>query len=273
MSGRADRARVGAAPPALEAALADLARATDLEEAARCLIGIGAEVGLPSPAVIDDYSTNRVLTVDDGRAIASVLGWEEDFQRAWLDQRLYLISPIAAVCRVSTRPFVWDAAAVAQAVLDARHRPQVMWNLTPENGIYGGVTVPIHLPHARTGSVGWLARDPEVDIQGVLARYGGTLRLAAHLMMDLVYARRAENADDPEPASSLNEREIECLSWSGLGRTDVEIGAIIHRSPATARFHIDSAIGKLGARNRTQAVAIAAQLGLIHPFDDRRSRD
>ncbi|MEZ5560580.1 MAG: autoinducer binding domain-containing protein [Pseudomonadales bacterium] len=254
----------------LDTALAELAEANDLVRAARCLIDIGAVVGLPSPAVIDDYSTNRLLTVADGRAIASVLGWEEQFQQAWLEQRLYLVSPIAAVCRVTTRPFVWDAAAVADAVREARYRPQVTWNLTPERGVFGGITVPIHLPRARTGSVGWLARSADVDVAEVHARYGNALWLAANLMMELIYAQRAEAPEAPEPSSQLNEREIECLSWAGLGRTDNEIGAIIHRSPATARFHIDNAIAKLGARNRTQAVAIAAQLGLIHPFDDPR---
>ncbi len=251
---------------ALDAALADLAGAEDLADAARSLIAIGAAVGLPSPAVIDDYSTSRVLTADDGRAMASVLGWEERFQLEWLEQRLYLVSPIAAVCRVTTRPFVWHAEAVARAVREARHRPQVSWSLTPEWGIYGGITVPIHMPRARTGSVAWMARSAEVNIDAVLARHGGELRLAAHRMMDLVYTQRVEPVERCEPHPGLNEREIECLSWAGLGRTDVEIGATIHRSPATARFHIDNAIAKLGARNRTQAVAIAAQLGLIHPF-------
>ncbi len=253
---------------ALDAAMADLDAATTLAEAARSLIAIGDAIGLPSPAVIDDYSSDRLLTADDGRAMASVLGWETLFQQEWLDQRLYLISPIAAVCRVTTRPFVWQADAVARAVREVRHRPQVTWSLTPEWGIYGGVTVPIHMPRARTGSVAWMARSADVDIDGVLVRHGGVLRLAAHRMMDLVYTQRMEPAESSGSHPRLNEREIECLSWAGLGRTDIQIGAIIHRSPATARFHIDNAIAKLGARNRTQAVAIAAQLGLIQPFDD-----
>jgi DNA-binding CsgD family transcriptional regulator len=146
----------------------------------------------------------------------------------------------------------------------------VVWYLTPESGVYGGITVPIHMPRARTGSVGWMARHRGVDPAAVLARHGAGLRLAANLMMDLIYAQRMEASEGPEPAASLNERELECLSWSGLGRTDNEIGQIINRSPATARFHIENAIAKLGARNRTQAVAIAAQFGLIHPFDDPR---
>jgi len=261
--------RSGASSPttnALHEDLETLAGTDDLVSAAACLKTIGQAVGLTMPAVIDDYSTNRVLTLDDGRAIASVLGWHYDFQRVWLEQRLYLVSPIAAVCRVSTRPFVWDAAKVAKAVQDAKHRPPVEWNLTPEHGIYGGITVPIHMPHARTGSVGWLSTDPDVDLHEILQRFGAPLRQAANSMMDLIYAQRAERGEE-EPASPLSEREIECLSWAGLGRTDAGIGRIIHRSPATARFHIDNAISKLGARNRTQAVAIAAQLGLIHPLD------
>jgi DNA-binding CsgD family transcriptional regulator len=252
----------------LDAIIGELARADDLVAAAECLLQIGAVVDLPAPAVIDDYSTNRLLAAEDGRALASVLGWEDRFMQDWLEQRLYLVSPIAAVCRVTTRPFAWDARAVASAVLEARHRPQVTWNLTPERGVHGGITVPVHLPRARTGSVGWLARDADVDIEGVLRKHGSALRLAASLMMDLVYAQRSDAAEALEPAAPLNEREIECLSWASLGRTDIEIGAIIHRSPATARFHIDNAIAKLGARNRTQAVAITAQLGLIHPLDD-----
>jgi len=253
----------------LQAALRRLAAAADLVTAAQCLLDIGAAVELPAPSVIDDYSSDRLLTAEDGRAMASVLGWEESFQSDWVDQKLYLISPIAAVCRVTTKPFVWDAVAVAEAIREARARPPVSWHLTPERGIYGGLTVPVHLPRARTGSVAWLAHDPNVDIRAVLDRHGEQLRLAAHLLMDLVYASRVEiTIENSPPASPLSEREIECLSWAALGRTDVEIGESIHRSHTTARFHIDNAIAKLGARNRTQAVAIAVQMGLVHPLGE-----
>ncbi len=245
----------------------ELTRCSDLMAAASCLLEIGSAIKLPSPSVIDDYSTSRLLTAEDGQALATLFGWEKSFQADWVNRKLYLVSPIAAVCRMTTRPFAWDAATVTASVAQTRHRPSVPWHLTPARGIHGGITVPIHLPRCRTGSVAWLARDAAVDIGAVLAEHGDTLRLAAHRMMDLVYASRAEG-DDAAPASRLSEREIECLTWAALGRTDTEIGATIRRAPSTARFHIDNAIAKLGARNRTQAVAIAAQLGLIHPLDD-----
>ena len=94
------------------------------------------------------------------------------------------------------------------------------------------------------------------------------LRLAGHRFMDLVYTVRAETESSEEAPLHLSERELECLTWAALGRTDTEIGAVIHRSPTTARFHIDNAVRKLGARNRKQAVAIAARRGLIHPLDE-----
>jgi ATP/maltotriose-dependent transcriptional regulator MalT len=69
------------------------------------------------------------------------------------------------------------------------------------------------------------------------------------------------------PRSGVRCHEAAGRVWVALGRTDTEIAAILHRSPTTARFHVDNAIEKLGARNRAQAVAIASQLGLIHAID------
>jgi LuxR family transcriptional regulator, quorum-sensing system regulator CciR len=178
------------------------------------------------------------------------------------------VSPIAAVCRMSTQPFAWDAETVAAAITKAPGRADVRWPLTPQYGFFGGITVPIHMPRARTGSVSWYSRDPMVDVFAVLEADGDVLRLAAQRFMDLVYSARVERESCGEAPLGLSERELECLSWAALGRTDADIGSIIYRSPATARFHIDNAVRKLGARNRTQAVAIAAQRGLIHPLQD-----
>jgi DNA-binding CsgD family transcriptional regulator len=251
----------------LEQAYRRLAEATDLIAAAHILKEMGEIIGMPYPAVVDDYSKNRLLPAGDGRALASVFGWEPEFQDQWVDNKLYLVSPIAAVCRMTTKPFAWDAAVTTQAVAATQTRPAASWHLTPERGIVGGITVPIHLPRCRTGSVAWCTRDPDVDIEKVLERYFDLLRLAAFRFMDLVYAIRDDDGGADQKPAQLSERELECLTWVALGRTDTEIAAILHRSPTTARFHVDNAIEKLGARNRAQAVAIASQLGLIHAID------
>jgi DNA-binding CsgD family transcriptional regulator len=251
----------------LNEAYTRLRAAEDLVAGAECLNDIGCALGMPHPAVIDDYSSNRLLTVADGRALVSILGWDLEPVEQWFSQRLHQVSPIAAACRISTQPFAWDAAAVAEAVGERRNR-SIQWPLMPEQGYYGGITVPVHLPRGRTGSVSWYSRNPKIDLSERLAAHGDVLLLAAHRFMGLVYKVRAEPASAVEGLTQLSERELECLTWAALGRTDTEIGSMLHRSPTTARFHMDNAVRKLGARNRTQAVAIAVQSGLIHPPDD-----
>jgi DNA-binding CsgD family transcriptional regulator len=250
-----------------------LLESEDVIAAASVLKEIGRVIGMPHPGVIDDYSSNRLLTVEDGRALTTVLGWEPQYVEKWLRQKLHLVSPIAAVCRMSTSPFVWDAASVARAATEGRSRENIQWPLTPEQGFYGGITVPIHMPRGRTGSVSWYSRDAALDLSAVLADHADVLRLAGLRFMDLVYALRFEADPSLDGSQRLSERELECLTWAALGRTDAEIGAVIHRSPTTARFHIDNAVRKLGARNRTQAVAIAARAGLIHPLDGQAAPD
>jgi DNA-binding CsgD family transcriptional regulator len=272
MVARPDRRSNGVSEPHRAVALAcrQLAECSDLIGAAECLKAIGNAIAVPNPAVIDDYSSRRLLKAEDGRTLARVLGWESDLTEQWLRQKLYLVSPIGAVCRLTTQPFAWDAAAIAAAAESSPtpNSAPIRWPLTPARGIFGGITVPIHLPRGRTGSVSWYSRDPAIDPRQVLAEFGDPLRLAGHRFMDLVYAIRAERELQANAPLKLTDRELECLTWAALGRTDPEIGAQLHRSPATARFHIDNAVRKLGARNRTQAVAIAAERGLIHPLDD-----
>jgi DNA-binding CsgD family transcriptional regulator len=254
--------------PVLEDALEALGQVTDLVSAANALRDIGLAIGQFLPAVVEDFSSERLLTMEDGRLLAIALGWEETLPRLWSEQKLHLLPAISALCRENTRPFVWNAEDALRMIPASRARQSVDCPFTPLHGIHGGITVPVHLPFARTGSVNWMSQTPEVDLDDVLVEHGTTLRLASYLFMDIVYASRGARNPAPQSGSSLNERELECLSWAAFGRTDVEIGALIHRSPATARFHIDNAIGKLGARNRTQAVAIAAQLGLVTQPDD-----
>jgi len=61
----------------------------------------------------------------------------------------------------------------------------------------------------------------------------------------------------------LTEREIEVLNLLAQGMPNKEIAAHLIISERTAKFHVSSIMGKLGATNRTEAVSLAAQRGLI----------
>jgi DNA-binding NarL/FixJ family response regulator len=61
----------------------------------------------------------------------------------------------------------------------------------------------------------------------------------------------------------LTERELEVLRLLAQGMPNKEIAAHLVISERTAKFHVSSIMSKLGATNRTEAVALAAQHGLI----------
>lgn len=62
---------------------------------------------------------------------------------------------------------------------------------------------------------------------------------------------------------TLTERELEVLRLLAQGMPNKEIAAHLVISERTAKFHVSSIMGKLGATNRTEAVSLAAQRGLI----------
>jgi DNA-binding NarL/FixJ family response regulator len=55
----------------------------------------------------------------------------------------------------------------------------------------------------------------------------------------------------------LTKREREILRLLADGMTNEEVGARLFLSPETVRTHVRKAVGRLGARNRVQAVAVA----------------
>ncbi|MCZ2903682.1 helix-turn-helix domain-containing protein [Burkholderia thailandensis] len=53
------------------------------------------------------------------------------------------------------------------------------------------------------------------------------------------------------------------LRWHADGKTAAEIGEILQISMDTVKFHTKNAVTKLGAANKTAAVARAAILGFL----------
>ena len=75
--------------------------------------------------------------------------------------------------------------------------------------------------------------------------------------------RRAHLAGERAPGVDLTAREVEVLKQAALGLTVGQIGTRMSLSPRTVETHLANAYRKLGARNRVQALAQAASLGLI----------
>ncbi len=65
------------------------------------------------------------------------------------------------------------------------------------------------------------------------------------------------------PGESLTEREREVLTLLAQGRPNKEIAVALSISERTVKFHVSAILAKLGAGNRTEAVTIAVQRGLV----------
>jgi two-component system NarL family response regulator len=63
---------------------------------------------------------------------------------------------------------------------------------------------------------------------------------------------------------ALTEREVDVLRLVARGKSNKAIGAELHIGEGTVKFHVNNILGKLGAEDRTQAVTIALQRGIIH---------
>jgi ATP/maltotriose-dependent transcriptional regulator MalT len=80
--------------------------------------------------------------------------------------------------------------------------------------------------------------------------------------------RQAPTASPPRAAAPglvepLSGREPEVLRLLAAGQANRQIAAELVVAPDTAKKHVSHVLGKLGAANRTAAVARARELGLL----------
>ena len=77
--------------------------------------------------------------------------------------------------------------------------------------------------------------------------------------------REEDGGDDAEAGSreSLTPRELEVLALIAEGLPNKAIAERLAISDQTVKFHVAAIIGKLGAMNRTDAVRLALQRGLV----------
>lgn len=117
------------------------------------------------------------------------------------------------------------------------------------------------LSAVRTGAKGYLLkgapRDQIFNAVRIVAQGGSLLEpVVASKLME--HVNRARN--DPD---ALTPRELEVLPLLARGLLNKEIADTLDITERTVKFHVSSILGKLGAGNRTEAVSIAAQRGLV----------
>lgn len=111
----------------------------------------------------------------------------------------------------------------------------------------------------RLGARGYLLKDTTgAELRNAISAVAG----GGALLTPLAASRLAESLHNRE---ALTAREREVLALLAEGLRNKEIAARLGASEKTVQFHNANIFGKLGAQNRTEAVRIARERGLLLP--------
>lgn len=163
-----------------------------------------------------------------------------------------------------------DAEETAVQVLDAPEQPALdglvsrRYSDTPRAAVVLTDDPLMTAQLAQAGLRGWacLGRDAdgtELDLAVRAAEAGLVLLalpVAANTLAPVTAAARAA-------AEPLTPRELQVLQLVAQGMPNKGIARALTISENTAKFHVASLSGKLGASSRTEAVTLAARRGLI----------
>ncbi|MFF5705070.1 response regulator [Streptomyces sp. NPDC012794] len=123
----------------------------------------------------------------------------------------------------------------------------------------------------RAGAYGFLPKDisPEELIAAVRTVHTGEAAVAPRLLTRLLstYVRTTPREPRPAPEApvGLTPRELEIWRLLATGLDNAGISAELDISVSTVKNHITAVFGKLGVRDRAQAVIAAYETGLVQP--------
>ena len=125
----------------------------------------------------------------------------------------------------------------------------------------------------RAGASGFLLKDAPLDDLVVAVRViaAGNALFAPSVTRRLIgeFAVRGRAAEAGSRGrtgiADLTERETEVLRLVAKGLSNTEIAAALVIAEQTAKTHVSRVFGKLGARDRAQAVVAAYEAGLVVP--------
>jgi DNA-binding NarL/FixJ family response regulator len=110
------------------------------------------------------------------------------------------------------------------------------------------------------GACGYLVKDV------LVTELIGTIRSAA-AGRRVIPTAIAQTLAEFTPRIDLTARELEVLRLVAKGLRNGEIARVIGRTTGTVKVHVKNILGKLGVDDRTEAVTVALQRGILH-LDD-----
>ncbi|WP_066553336.1 helix-turn-helix transcriptional regulator [Croceicoccus bisphenolivorans] len=235
----------------------------DIRPAAMALAEISAAHGMRAAPAHDIADKRTPVDVDGNILAMDVFGWPDDENAWWRNPRIALESPITLACRFETDVFWVNADGFHPRSPNSYLEDIDISNFEGRARTRAAIVVPVHMAFGMIGAVSFNPVDEtKLDLADDFRESGDLLAIYARAFIES-YTHVMGAIQALPPGSRLSKREVECLRWAAIGKTDMEISMIMSRSRATVRFHIHNAATKLNAVNRSQTVFKAAQLGYI----------
>ncbi|MEU3420844.1 MULTISPECIES: helix-turn-helix transcriptional regulator [Streptomyces] len=220
----------------------------------------GKAVALARPCAVTDYSSSRHIS------------HEYDIPVAAEGIRSVLAVPV--VVRRRVRGVLYGALRSAQplgdralgaAVAVARDVEQTLilrdeaWELlTAGRGLLGDTGAPGG-PETGAGTGAWeQVREAHAALRALAPRITDPV-----LRADLLAACGLLTAPRPAGGPALAPRELDVLSWVAAGATNAAVAERLGLRPETVKGYLRSAMRKLGAHTRGEAVTAARRAGLL----------
>jgi LuxR family transcriptional regulator, quorum-sensing system regulator BjaR1 len=168
-----------------------------------------------------------------------------DWHAHYAGDNLFQRDPAIRHARHTVLPFDWASAPYDPAT---EGDMKAVIDQARDFNMDKGLIIPIPSPRGNIGNV-WIG-GPDFDDRETHQPLLYVVALHVFIRLQQLVGRNRH------PRVHLTDREREVLAWASEGKTAWEIGRILNISHRTVEWHFGQACKKLGATNRSQAVAM-----------------
>lgn len=256
----------------LAAAISDVERAETLEE-----------LDLVLQSAIENIGFRAFNFLDVGPAhlerpyFCGTTGhrWEAEYAQ----NEFVRFDPAISKARRSNLPFNWESVKLATTDGRARSKTHEVMVAAHDHGFSEGLVVPHHFIDEIGRFYSCLTvlfwSENVEEYHRVLGEYKYDLNILLFYFMarkhNLLQSQNftyGNNKIKPKinfQKFSLSDRERDVLSWASRGKTSKDTSEILNISVETVDTHLTNARRKLGATNKSHAIALAIMNGVIDP--------
>jgi LuxR family transcriptional regulator, quorum-sensing system regulator BjaR1 len=178
--------------------------------------------------------------------------WPIEWYTLYTREAYDRFDPVIRLCRSTVQPFEWAKASYHRDLEPVAE--QVMQG-AKAFGMERGFCLPVH---------GLNGQEACLSMSGQHLDLTQRTKPAIHLMAMYAFERARHFAyRTGTPLNPLTPREREALIWAAHGKSAADTGQILGVTERTITAHIAGACQKLGALNKTHAVARAMRHRLI----------